>query len=42
MVIDLEILTSPQLHSLEHVFFKEATDPFRSELPITARIYDWQ
>lgn len=38
MVMDLDILTSPQLYSLEYTFFKEATGPSRSELPIMARI----
>ncbi|RDL35315.1 uncharacterized protein BP5553_07246 [Venustampulla echinocandica] len=38
MVMDLEILTSPQLHSLSYTFLKEDSGSSRSELPIMARI----
>lgn len=37
-MMDLDILTSPQLYSLEYTFFKEENYPSRSELPIMARI----
>lgn len=38
MVMDLEILTSPQLHSLSYTFLKENRSSSRSELSIMARI----
>lgn len=38
MMIDLDILTSPQSHSLEYTLFKEATSQYCSKLPVMARI----